>query len=242
MATAPELSARAGTLGDVVAFDDPSSWPGNDLVSASMGMSTQTILAAYVNGLFPMPLGHGAVGWFSPMERGILPLDGLRVGRSLRKTAKRYEITVDRAFAEVLDRCGDPRRPHGWIDDDIAAHYGHLHAAGLAHSVEAWDGDGRLVGGLYGVGIGGLFAGESMFHDPDGGRDASKAALIALVGRLAAAGIEGRLLDVQWRTPHLASLGVIEIPRAAYLRRLKVALRLPPPDWSSAAPGAGVSD
>lgn len=212
----------------------PSTWPARDLVTASIGMDPDFILRAYARGLFPMPMGHGAIGWFSPVRRGILPLDGLRVSRSLRKTAKRYSITVDTAFDEVVDRCGDPDRAHGWIDDSIRLNYGELHRGGHAHSIEARDADGHLVGGLYGINIGGLFAGESMFHDPERGRDASKAALIALVGLLTRDGVEGRLLDVQWRTDHLATLGVIEVPRDDYLARLKVALTLPEPEWPPA--------
>lgn len=205
-------------------------------------MDPDFILRAYARGLFPMPVGYGAIGWFSPVRRGILPLPshssadgvdaGLRVSRSLRKSAKRYAITIDTAFDEVIDRCGDPGREHGWIDDSIRHNYGELHRRGYAHSVEARDHAGRLVGGLYGVGIGGFFAGESMFHDPARGRDASKAALIALVDLLTRDGAAGRLLDVQWRTDHLATLGVIEIPRDDYLARLERALLLPAPEWT----------
>ena len=214
-------------------FDDPESWPDDDLIGASLGMDPWAIAEAYTRGVFPMPLEGNLVGWYSPLRRGILPLDGLRVSRSLRKTARRYRITVDRAFPEVLARCADPNRPHGWIDRDIAEAYTCLHERGIVHSVEAWDARGRLAGGLYGVGLGGLFAGESMFHDPEWGRDASKAALIGLVERITAAGPEGRVLDVQWRTDHLASLGVIEIPRRDYLERVTAALELPAPLWDA---------
>jgi leucyl/phenylalanyl-tRNA--protein transferase len=183
-----------------------------------------------------MPLQPGLMGWWSPVERGVLPLDALRVPRSLRKMLPRYEIRVDRAFPQVLAACADPRRPHGWIDGDIGRVYLELHARGVVHSVEAWSGD-DLVGGLYGVSLGGLFAGESMFHDPVRGRDASKAALVALVDLLRGEGgdgsEDGRLLDVQWRTDHLASLGVVEIDRPDYLGRLRRALTLPPPLWTT---------
>ena len=212
-------------------FDDPADWPDDDLIGASLGMDPWVIVEAYAKGVFPMPLDGNLIGWYSPRSRGILPLDGLKVSRSLGKTARRYRITVDRAFPEVLARCSDPRRPHGWINDDIVALYTRLHEEGIVHSVETWDVEGRLAGGLYGVSLGGLFAGESMFHDPQWGRDASKAALIGLVERLTMAGPEGRLLDVQWRTNHLASLGVIEVPRHVYLARLEIALELPPPIW-----------
>lgn len=229
---ASKSSYAAGRLSPVTLFDDPASWPEDDLIGASIGMDPWAIVEAYSKGAFPMPLDGQLVGWYSPLRRGILPLDGLRVSRSLRKSAQRYRITVDQAFPEVLERCGDPRRPHGWINRDIVEMYTLLHAHEIAHSVEAWDAEGRLAGGLYGVSLGGLFAGESMFHDPRWGRDASKAALIGLVARLTRAGAPGRLLDVQWRTDHLASLGVIEVSRCDYLSRLRVALQLSPPSWA----------
>lgn len=174
-----------------------------------------TVLAAYRRGLFPMPIDpDGPIGWWSPDPRGVLRLADLKVSRSLRRSARRFEIRVDTATAQVIDRCADPRRPHGWIDDRIRDAYTRLHELGWCHSVEAWR-DGRLVGGLYGMAIGGLFAGESMFHEET---DASKAALVALV-----AGLDdgaGRLIDVQWRTDHLASLGVRDMPRAEYVELL----------------------
>jgi leucyl/phenylalanyl-tRNA--protein transferase len=173
------------------------------------------------------------MGWYSPLDRAVLPLDGLRISRSLHKSIKRYQIRIDTAFGAVLDGCADRRRPSGWITADIRRVYWRLHRRGVVHSVEAWTPDGGLAGGLYGVSIGGLFAGESMFYRPGIGRDASKAALVALVDLLRRAGTEGRLLDVQWQTPHLASLGAVELRREEYLQRLAMALPLPPPDWSS---------
>ena len=128
---------------------------------------------------------------------------------------------MDTAFADVMRGCADPRRPHGWIDAGFIAAYTRLHELGWAHSIEAWDDEG-LAGGLYGVGCGGLFAAESMFHHRSG---ASKAALLGLVELLRAAGGE-RLLDTQWSTPHLLSLGAVEITRAEYHRRLDAALLL----------------
>ena len=178
-----------------------------------------------------MPAPGGVMGWYSPLRRGVLPLDGLSVSRSLRKMLGRYEIRIDTAFDAVLAGCADRRRPNGWIDERIRRVYRELHRQGIVHSVESWTPDGELAGGLYGVSIGGLFAGESMFHRPDIGRDASKVALVALVERLREAGDSGRLLDVQWLTPHLASLGVVEISRPEYLNLLADALRLPPPAW-----------
>ena len=213
-------------------FGPPKHWRRDDLIGVSDRFDEGLVLSAYENGVFPMPINAGLMGWYSPLVRGVLPLDGLRVSRSLRKMVGRYEVRVDSAFDAVLDACGDPNRPGGWIDDDIRRIYRSLHRRGVVHSVESWTHDGQLAGGLYGVSIGGLFAGESMFHRPDIGRDASKVALVALVERLVSAGATGRLLDVQWQTPHLASLGVVEIPRASYLKELAAALRVPAPDWS----------
>lgn len=213
-------------------FPDPRG-AEDDLVGVGADLAPGTLLAAYRSGIFPMP-EHGTrppMHWYSPVDRGVLPLDGLRVSRSLRRALRDFEVTVDTCFADVVAACGDPARDGGWITRDIAAAYGELHRLGWAHSVEVWR-DGELAGGLYGVGTGGLFAGESMFHRV---RDASKVALVALVRLLTADGVEGRLLDVQWVTPHLASLGAVELPRVAYLRRLEEALALPPPDWTAPA-------
>lgn len=183
-----------------------------------------------------MPARGGLMGWWSPLARAVLPLEGLRVTRSLAKMVRRYEVRVDSDFEGVLAGCADPRRPDGWIDADIRRAYRRLHGEGVVHSVETWTTDGQLAGGLYGVSLGGLFAGESMFHRDDIGRDASKVALVALVEILAGAGAgaEGRLLDVQWATPHLQSLGVVELSRDSYLDRLAHALTLPEPDWQMA--------
>ncbi len=200
----------------------------DDLVGLGADLEPGTVLAAYRAGVFPMPSGRrrrDPMGWWSPQERGVLELDDLVVSRSLRRSCRDVDIRVDTAFAEVLDACADPRRPQGWIDARIRAAYTELHRLGWAHSVEAWRGD-RLVGGLYGLTLGGLFAGESMFHRE---RDASKAALVGLVEMLRAEPIGPRLIDVQWVTPHLASLGVSERPRAAYLRGLPGLLATPAP-------------
>lgn len=213
-------------------FGSPRQWPDDDLIAVSRDVDAEMVLEAYRSGVFPMPVRRRLMGWWSPVDRGILPLDELRVTRSLRKMLGRYEIRVDTDFAQVLSRCADPKRPGSWIDGRIRDIYTELHDRGIVHSVEAWTPDGVLVGGLYGVSIGGLFAGESMFHDPVLGRDASKAALVGLVKRLRAVGGTDRLLDVQWRTDHLATLGVMEIDRADYLDRLDRALLLPAPDWT----------
>jgi len=206
-------------FGDPVDVDD-------DLVGVGADLEPGTLLTAYRSGLFPMPLGpDDPIGWFSPQQRGVLPLDGLRVSRSLRRACADFEIRVDTAFPDVVDGCADPGRSGGWIDDGIRAAYSRLHELGWAHSVETWQ-NGQLVGGLYGVATGGLFAGESMFHRV---RDASKVALVALVDLLHDEHADRRLLDTQWQTPHLASLGVVEIPRVTYLTRLRRALDVPLP-------------
>ncbi len=206
------------------AFDLSAAVPGEDLVGVGADLEPGTLLAAYRAGLFPMGLGrHGRapIGWWSPDPRGVLPLDGLRVSRSLRRSRARFEIRLDSAFDQVIAGCADPSRSGRWITGRVSEAYGRLHALGWAHSVECWR-EGRLAGGLYGVTIGGLFAGESMFHRET---DASKVALVALVELLRQAGAECRLLDLQWRTSHLSSLGAVEIPRSEYLWRLSEALR-----------------
>jgi leucyl/phenylalanyl-tRNA---protein transferase len=214
-------------------FGSPEQWRHDDLIGVSRAFDEDLALAAYECGVFPMPTRPGLMGWYSPLDRAILPLDGLRISRSLRKSIKRYQVRIDTAFGAVLDGCADRRRPSGWITASVRRVYSRLHRRGVVHSVEAWTLDSELAGGLYGVSIGGLFAGESMFYRPDIGRDASKVALVALVDLLRRAGPENRLLDVQWQTPHLASLGAVELPRGEYLRRLEAALRLPQPDWPS---------
>lgn len=202
---------------------------GEDLICIGADLEPATILAAYSRGLFPMGLGrhgHGQIGWWSPDPRGVLPLDRLRVTRSLRRSRARFEIRLDTAFDDVVRACAAPERTGRWITGAVAQAYGRLHRLGVAHSVETWR-DGQLVGGLYGLGIGGFFAGESMFHHAP---DASKVALVGLV-ELLSADEPRRLLDVQWQTDHLASLGAVAIPRSQYLESLEDALRLPPPRW-----------
>ena len=194
-----------------------------EIVGVGADLEPGTVLAAYRGGLFPMPLRRGVVAWWSPDPRGVVPLDGLVVSRSLRKSCARFEIRVDTAFAEVLAACADRRRPGAWIDKDIKAAYLRLFDLGWVHSVEAWQGN-VLAGGLYGVAIGGLFAGESMFHHVT---DASKVALVGLVEILQKEG--GALLDVQWATDHLRTLGAVAVPRARYHRLLDQALALPQP-------------
>ncbi len=179
------------------------------------------LVRAYRKGLFPMALEDGEIGWFSPDPRGILPIETFHVPGRLARLVRQapYEIVIDRAFEAVMRACAERPREGTWISDEIVESYTALHRLGLAHSVEAWRGD-ELVGGLYGVHLGGAFFGESMFHRAT---DASKLALVALVDRLARRGFT--LLDTQWITPHLAQFGAIEIPRAEYLRRLADALK-----------------
>ncbi|MDO4785266.1 MAG: leucyl/phenylalanyl-tRNA--protein transferase [Propionibacteriaceae bacterium] len=222
-------------------FGPPAEWPHQDLIAFSEEFDAWLAAAAYRCGVFPMPLTnsgfHGEMGWWSPVHRGVLPLAGLKVSRSLRQSVRRYATTVDEAFPRVLAACADPNRDGGWINDAIARVYLELHDQGLAHSIEAWDADGRLAGGLYGVSVNGLFAGESMFHDPGYGRDASKVALVRLVAELLDGGCA--LLDIQWVTPHLARLGAVEIDRADYLTLLEDALARPAMAWPRGARQTG---
>jgi leucyl/phenylalanyl-tRNA--protein transferase len=210
----------------VWALPDPLDADGDGVCGVGADLEPGTLLAAYRHGLFPMHLDRRArhLGWWSPDPRGVIPLDGFTASRSLRRSVRRYEIRVDTAFEQVIAACAEPRPAGGhWIHRTVVDAYTRLHEIGWAHSVEAWDPvTGDLAGGLYGVAINGLFAGESMFHrEPD----ASKVALVGLVERLDPDG----LLDVQWVTPHLASLGAVAIPAAEYQRRLAAALELPLP-------------
>lgn len=200
----------------------------DEIAGIGADLEPGTVLDAYRAGLFPMPLHGEVIGWWSPDPRGILPLDGLHVSRSLRASRRGFEIRIDTAFADVVRGCAAGSRPGGWISPAVESAYLRLHRLGWGHSVEAWSReDGGLAGGLYGLAVGGLFAAESMFHRRT---DAGKAALCALVDLLAGEPAAGRrLLDVQWRTDHLATLGVVAIPRAEYLRRLEAALELPLP-------------
>ncbi len=215
----------------------PTAWdfaldrvpPGEDLIGIGADLEVPTLYEAYSIGVFPMGIGdHGAepIGWWSPDPRGVLRPDGLRVTRSLRKARGRFEVRVDTAFEDVVAACAEPDREGRWITPQIASAYTELHRAGWAHSVETWQ-DDRLVGGLYGVAIGGLFAGESMFHHVT---DASKVALVGLCELLRADGDPRRVVDVQWQTPHLATLGVLEVTRDEYLAMLPDALRAPLPE------------
>ena len=178
------------------------------------------LVRAYREGIFPMALEDGDIGWFSPDPRGILPLDAVHVPARLARVMRsgRFEVAVDRAFEAVMRACAERPEEGTWISEEIIESYLALHRLGMAHSVEAWSA-GALVGGLYGVHLGGAFFGESMFHRVT---DASKVALMALVDRLQRRGF--LLLDIQWVTPHLQQFGAREIPRADYLIRLRRAL------------------
>jgi leucyl/phenylalanyl-tRNA--protein transferase len=188
---------------------------------ARQTIDADLLLRAYALGWFPMGTGRrGRIEWFSPDPRGILPLEGFHAPSRLSRVVRqsRFEVRVDTMFEAVMRACA--ARDETWITEDILSSYVALHRLGFGHSVETWQ-DGVLVGGLYGVAIGGAFFGESMFHTAT---DASKVALVALVDRLRTRGYT--LLDTQWVTPHLAQFGGVEIPRAAYLERLSAALPL----------------
>lgn len=220
----------------------PSAWvfppldelsAGEDLIAVGADLEPETVLDAYSSGYFPMPLGRRRIGWFSPDPRGVLDPADLRISRSLRRSRRDYRVTVDQDFGEVIQACADPSRPHGWIDRRVVDAYTRLHHIGSVHSVEVWNEHG-LAGGLYGISIGGFFAGESMFHRRT---DASKVALVHLVELLDSG--PDVLIDVQWQTPHLASLGATEIGRPEYAERLALALKLPPPPTFDHRPGTG---
>lgn len=203
--------------------DDPVALAGaageTEVIGVGADLEPGTVLAAYRAGVFPMPVRRGLIGWWSPDPRGIIPLDGLRVSRSLRRSCARFSVRTDTSFEEVIAACAVRDREGAWIDKDMKRAYINLHHLGWAHSVETFDDSGELAGGLYGVAIGGLFAGESMFHRST---DASKVALVALAGILRESGAS--LLDVQWATPHLKSLGAVEVSRTAYHELLAAAL------------------
>ncbi len=209
----------------------------SDLIAIGADLEPGTLLAAYRAGLFPMGTGDdGAppMGWWSPLRRGVLLRGEQHTSRSLARSARRFEVTLDRAFDAVVDACADPSRDGRWITPQVRAAYRQLHHLGWAHSIEVWDGDtsaggrhdaGSPAGGLYGVAVGGLFAGESMFHRST---DAGKVAVRALA-RWMYADPGARMIDVQWQTPHLRTLGVRELDRSAYLSLLTEVLADPGP-------------
>ena len=187
---------------------------------------SELLVSAYSSGWFPMAVDDGEIRWYSPDPRGIIPLESFHVPSRLARVIRggTFQIELNRAFDTVIRACAETERrdddPGTWIDREILESYVELHRLGLAHSVEAWQ-DGRLVGGLYGVALGGVFFGESMFHSKT---NASKVALAALVEHLRARGF--RLLDIQWVTPHLEQFGAVEIPRPIYLELLAEAIAI----------------
>ncbi|MGA1610827.1 MAG: leucyl/phenylalanyl-tRNA--protein transferase [Ilumatobacteraceae bacterium] len=213
------------SLGESVwEFPDKTRWPRHDVVGRGADLEPETLIYAYRHGVFPM-VSNENIGtdsdllWWSPQMRAIIPLDGLKVSRTMRRSAKKFEIRVDTQFENVMRNCAAPHRDNGWITEEFIDAYVKLHHLGWAHSIEVIDESGLLAGGLYGVRINKFFAGESMFHLV---RDASKVALMALIETMNSSNMS--LLDVQWLTPHLASLGAVAIKRDEYLRRLEVAV------------------
>ena len=202
----------------------PSELPDGDLVAVGGDLEPATLVNAYRQGIFPMRVSEleAVLCWWSPDPRGVLPLDNLRVTRSMRQSARRFDVRVNTCFSHVIAACADPSRERGWITDDFIAAYTTLHELGWAHSIEVFDRAGELAGGLYGVRVAGLFSGESMFFRK---RDASKVALMALVDLMKETRMT--LLDVQWPTDHLALLGAVAIPRREYFDRLANAIGSP---------------
>jgi len=200
-----------------------SEWPADDeVVAIGADLEPDTILYAYAHGMFPMYVDKKSrmLGWWSPLERGVIPLDGFRTTRSLRTSAQQFVCTVNVAFVRVMHECATARTDGNWINQEFIDAYTTLHQLGNAHSVEVWNKKGELVGGLYGLRINGFFAGESMFHRET---DASKVALMHLVDLMNLDGMH--LLDTQWNTDHLTSLGCTSVARADYLALLATAIQ-----------------
>ena len=208
-------------------FPTPEQMPKDDLVTLGADLKPETLIDSYKHGIFPMHLqieNKREIGWWSPQQKGILPLNKINISSSLKKSMKKYFVTFDQDFDAVIEGCGDDKRPKGWINKDIKTAYKKLFELGYVHSVEVWNKKDELVGGLYGVEVNGLFAGESMFHKQT---DASKTAMVYLVNQLKEAGGE-RIFDVQWQTPHLKSMGVIKISRAKYISLLPEVMNTTP--------------
>ena len=203
-------------------FLPQSEWPDDEVVAIGADLEPDTVLYAYAHGMFPMYVDKKSrmLGWWSPLERGVIPLDGFRITRSLRSSAQQFVCTINVAFTRVMQECATARTDGNWINKEFIDAYTHLHQLGHAHSVEVWNKKGELVGGLYGLRINGLFAGESMFHRET---DASKVALMHLVDLMNLDGMQ--LLDTQWNTDHLASLGCTSVTRADYLALLATAIQ-----------------
>jgi len=203
-------------------FPDPRRANEDGLVAFGGDLSIKRLLLAYRSGIFPWTVNP--ITWWSPNPRGIFELETFHVPRRLAQIIRQqpYEVTRGRAFCQVMESCAAPARGRGktWISPEFIAAYSALHEAGHAHSVECWQ-DKTLVGGIYGVSVGGLFAGESMFHHAD---NASKIALVHLIEHLRERGFA--LFDIQMVTPATKALGAVEIPRVEYLRRLARAVAL----------------
>ncbi len=204
--------------GNELTSDPLPEWPV--LTRFGSKWSSEVLIAAYQRGMFPMPFeidgGTFTIGWWSPQPRAIFIPETFIPSRSLRKSMKNFSFSVNQDFTGVMKACANPERPQGWINEKVIESFTQLHIQGLAHSVEVKNLDGDLVGGLYGVEVGGVFAGESMFHTQ---RDASKAALVHLTQIMSFG--SGRIIDTQWMTQHLESLGAIEIARNAYCDLVK---------------------
>ena len=212
---------RAGNLLEI---NPEIEWP--KLTAFGSTWDSEVLLAAYRLGMFPMPYEidgqDSAIGWWSPAERAIFKPSDIVVSTSLSRAFKKFTITMDRNFAAVIQACGDPARPSGWINQEVIDSFCGLHQLGIAHSVEVWNLNGDLVGGLYGLDLGGVFAAESMFHNES---NASKVAL-AYLGQQLSDG-SGRIIDTQWQTPHLASMGATTMSRSQYCGQLPDLLLLP---------------
>ena len=207
-------------------FPPSAKWPRSDVVGRGADLKPETLIHAYRHGIFPMVSSDELdyrqptdLVWWSPLKRAVINLDQLVISRSMRRSSKKFEVRIDTCFEKVMRGCAAPNRENGWITAEFIDAYVQLHKLGYAHSFEVFDENGLLVGGLYGVRVGKFFAGESMFHLL---RDASKVALMALVGKMKES--EMSLLDVQWLTPHLETLGAVAITREQYLRELAVAV------------------
>lgn len=200
-------------------------WP--KLTKFGSTWDPEVLLTAYRTGLFPMPYAidgqESAIGWWSPEPRAIFYPDEIHISNSMKSAMNKFKVTVDVDFEAVIRACGNPERVSGWINEDVVSAFTSLHRSGVAHSIEVWDLDGKLAGGLYGLELGGLFAGESMFHSAT---NASKVALIHLAGLLND-GL-GRVIDTQWMTDHLKSMGAKPINRREYCQNLPKLLEIAP--------------
>jgi leucyl/phenylalanyl-tRNA--protein transferase len=203
-------------------FPDPRRLDDHGLVGEGADFAPSTIVTAYARGIFPWPHPENERLWFSPNPRAIIPLDGLHISRRLGRTIRsgKFRATVDAAFGAVMRACAAERSDGTWITPSLIGGYLALHELGWAHSLEVWNPEGALAGGLYGVGVGAMFGAESMFHFES---DASKVAMVALLQHAHAIGLE--LIDVQVLTDHTERMGAVEISRGEYLERLDHAIR-----------------